>query len=294
MSLQLVSTKIVTIVYLCASQPKVKALYEFTLDSIHSRMATIGYDLYEVKLPSHIAFFEVRRVFVSKNYGGNCVETFPSISAKNFARHGMDDFMFLTCDYNPYAPQIPGGPGLSFECCDLPAEAVYRQKTRRVFTRIHDGWWQYLGQYTHTKVDNLTVREWLSQPQSVSVSSICISNRYIDLFVKVRNTWAKGILQNEWGVTVRARLTLRKELRREPTDAEVSIAIESKNKFKNVTPEAIMREYDEGREVSIRFVVVFQTPANFQKSIQAINVWAMKCVGYDEAFQMELYNGHTT
>ena len=55
------------------SQPKVKVRYEFTLDLIHSRMATVGYELYDVKLPAHIASFEVRRKrkFMMNAYGGN-------------------------------------------------------------------------------------------------------------------------------------------------------------------------------------------------------------------------------
>ena len=72
-----------------------------------------------------------------------------------------------------------------------------------------------------------------------------------------------------------------------PTKAELAEAIKSGDTFKNVTPEEIIREYDEGREASISFcsetIVV-----NLSEFLQAINVWTMKCVGYDEAFQREL------
>src|SRR6266436_3649189 len=100
-------------------------------------MATIGYEPYEINLPPHITSVEIKRVFMSKTYGGSFVKTFPSISRKFFDRHGMNDFMYMTCDYNPLAPQIPGAPGLFFECCDF-SENGARKIIRRVFVRIHD------------------------------------------------------------------------------------------------------------------------------------------------------------
>lgn len=72
--------------------------------------------------------------------------------------------------------------------------------------------------------------------------------------MKVRNTWGKGILRKTWGLPVRARTLLRKQLHREPTAAEVSDAVKSGNTLDNLTPEEIIREYDEGREASIPFV----------------------------------------
>lgn len=40
----------------------------------------------------------------------------------------------------------------------------------------------------------------------------------------------------------------------------------------------------------IRFVLTFEIIiADLSELPQAIHVWTMKCVGYDEAFQQELY-----
>ena len=40
--------------------------------------------------------------------------TFPQIREEMLAEHSMDDFMYLHLDYQPYAPQTPGGCGLWF------------------------------------------------------------------------------------------------------------------------------------------------------------------------------------
>lgn len=162
------SSAMFSLILLLHVQPKVKSQGEFRLDTIHSRIAAIGYDLYEINLPPHIISFEVKRKFLANTYGGSMVASFPSISKENFDRHGMDDFLYLTCNYNPFAPQVAGGPGLLFECCDLPELEGERSRIRRLFIRLCNGMWPYIGQYRFGQAPSLTAREWMSQPPSVS------------------------------------------------------------------------------------------------------------------------------
>lgn len=150
-------------------QPKVKSQGEFSLDTIHSRMAIIGYELYEINLPPHITAFEVKRKFLANIYGGSMVASFPTISKENFDRHGMDDFLYLTCKYNPWAPQVSGAPGLLFECCYLLEFEDERGRIRRLFVRTHDGWWLYIGQIRIECAPSLTAQEWMSQSPSVNI-----------------------------------------------------------------------------------------------------------------------------
>jgi hypothetical protein len=79
---------------------------------------------------------------------------------------------------------------------------------------------------------------------------------------KVRDVWHKNILAYGYGRNVRARITLRQQLRREPKVHEVENAIKDKNEFQTISVNDIARAYDRGDEVRslpLYFLVAFLT-----------------------------------
>lgn len=67
--------------------------------------------------------------------------------------------------------------------------------------------------------------------------------------LKVRNIWAKEIWRKGWGLTVRVRVTLRKQLGRDPFHAEFKACLDSGDGYRDITPEDIRAAYDRGEEV---------------------------------------------
>ena len=80
---------------------------------------------------------------------------------------------------------------------------------------------------------------------------ICLI-KFVDFdFGQVRNTWANQICIKDWGRITRARITLRQQLKREPTPEEIDEALDTENKYFNVTPEQVGRAFTKGEEVGI-------------------------------------------
>lgn len=67
---------------------------------------------------------------------------------------------------------------------------------------------------------------------------------------KVRNVWAKEIWKKGWGLNVRIRVTLRKQLGREPYHVEFKACQESGGKYQDITSDDIRAAFDCGEEVS--------------------------------------------
>lgn len=68
---------------------------------------------------------------------------------------------------------------------------------------------------------------------------------------KYKNNWIVSIHTRSYGRNIRARIALRKRLRREPTSDEFQDAISVKEeKFDGVSCADIARAYDSGQEVS--------------------------------------------
>ncbi|RPD70356.1 hypothetical protein L226DRAFT_547804 [Lentinus tigrinus ALCF2SS1-7] len=82
---------------------------------------------------------------------------------------------------------------------------------------------------------------------------------------KVRATWASEISESGWGKPIRARIHLRRTLGRDPTREEVENELGA---FKDVSKDDVRDAVDSGNE--------------------CICAWSMKCIGYDEDFQLEL------
>ncbi|KAA1477485.1 hypothetical protein DENSPDRAFT_917569 [Dentipellis sp. KUC8613] len=182
-------------------------------------------------------------------YGGSSQGTFPSISAQNLEKHGLDDFCYISLLYNPVGPREAGQPGLWFDTDPFnPTDDA-----SRVFVRLRAGAWLYVGQYKFYNSADLSQTEWLLQP------------------TQVRNTWTREIWRHSWGRRVRLRVTLRRELQRDPTPEEVKKATEAGKAFKDITPEDILQAYDQGEE--------------------HLYIAGMKCVGYDTEFQRKIAEG---
>ncbi|KAF6748562.1 hypothetical protein DFP72DRAFT_1174203 [Ephemerocybe angulata] len=116
-----------------------------------------------------------------------------------------DDYMYLSTDYQPIAPEVPGAPGAPGLWLDIGGEvSEWQGGVMRVFTRITTGpaLWLYQGQYEIKVSKSLTLEEW--QRQKVSV----------------RKTWAKELVRKGWGQHCQILIYARKHLGRLPTKAE--------------------------------------------------------------------------
>lgn len=119
---------------------------------------------YIVPVGREIASVAVSRNFFSSVYGGNMIETFPTIAPNHVERHGMKNFMFLTTEFNPNAPLTPGQSGLFFG----GGEDGEWEEIMRVFVRIAPGRWRFMGLYRLTSMPSLTPEEWQDQKPKVS------------------------------------------------------------------------------------------------------------------------------
>ncbi|KAL0948898.1 hypothetical protein HGRIS_009010 [Hohenbuehelia grisea] len=217
------------------------------VDSVMGRIGSAK--AYNIELTQKLQEATFSRAFISSIYGGSTMSTFPTISPAFLAIHGLDDFMYPTLEYNPYAPSRPGAPGLFFRVIPGPADAW--DKVQRVIISPKSGVWIYVGQYKLEPAPSLTVEEWLSQPN------------------KLRKTWVNQVLKKEErGLPARASISLRKELNRNPTTEEVDAACKSGNKFKALSLEEIQEALDSG--------------------LERVAVWRMECIAYDSGFQKNL------
>jgi hypothetical protein len=132
---------------------------------------------YDVPIPQAIRDVVVPREFLSSIYGGNPQVTFPSIGKEFLDKHGLNDFMYPSLAYNPAAAQIPGAPGLFFA---VGAHAQEWPTVQRVITRIAPGEWLYMGQYTLTPSESLTLGELAKQKEKVSSLSFGLGVQILD------------------------------------------------------------------------------------------------------------------
>ncbi|KJA18199.1 hypothetical protein HYPSUDRAFT_191261 [Hypholoma sublateritium FD-334 SS-4] len=186
---------------------------------------------------------------MSARYGGNTQSRCPKISQALVAVHGMDDFMYLNNEMQPVAPSVPCAPGLFIG----REGSQYTTGIKRQLIRLDAKQWLYVGQYQLARSEPayMTAAEWREQCP------------------KFHNKWVKNVYAKDWGHKVCARILTRKRLGREPTEGEV-IATLSEEWFepKQVTSDEIKREFSEGRE--------------------KLEIFTMKCVGYENDFQMQL------
>ena len=127
-----------------------------------------------VPLPKPIAEFGFSRAYISHLYGGNPQDVFPPPSRDKVEWHGLDDWAFLSLEWNPHAPTRPGCSGLYFTMdsaatCD---ERATLEQVKRTFVRLGPNRWIYLGQYAFTPGVSLTAALWTEQRIQVRASHL--------------------------------------------------------------------------------------------------------------------------
>ncbi|EIW83821.1 hypothetical protein CONPUDRAFT_163116 [Coniophora puteana RWD-64-598 SS2] len=190
----------------------------------------------------------VRRKVIRAAFGGS-FGIFPEILPKSEALRGFGNFAFLSLEAQRHAPQLPGAPGLFF---DVDGTKMPYEVECRVMVRTSPDKWLYVGQYTFVRTGTMSGEEWNAQ-NSVA-----------------RLSWAREISEGKKRYRViRARIKLRYEFGREPTAGEVRA------------------KEDEDREDPIE-VKVRDALRDLGEGKETMHIWAMKCVGYDYAFQKRL------
>ncbi|TBU48768.1 hypothetical protein BD309DRAFT_997395 [Dichomitus squalens] len=200
---------------------------------------------YPIPLPKEIAECRLRREYISHLYGGNPLATTPEHGKDMLAWHGLNDWLFLTLDFNPHAPTKPGHSGLFFTSYGAPSWPGIQ----RTFVRVVSGRWVYMGQYTMEPGVSLSAEAWKQQKTSV------------------RKTWVKSILSKRWGEDNCIAIWIRKR-----RGSDCTITAEDKEEARpmlkhiraNLTEEDISGAFDRGEE--------------------EIGTYRMRCVGYDAEF----------
>ncbi|KAH7913213.1 hypothetical protein BJ138DRAFT_663508 [Hygrophoropsis aurantiaca] len=232
----------------------VKEEASISADVIYNRLPIIGYDSYDIKIePPEIIDATTTREFTSTTWGGNRIWTFPRIQKDRVRIHGLNDFMFCNLEYNPACPQWPGAPGLYFDPENERSQDPDWPQIQRLLIRLKDNEWRYLGQYRLTPAPPLTKEEWRSQTDIV------------------KKTWAENLSFRTYGRFVRAKIALRRLHEREVSVDEISRAMESNDKFA-LSADEVRRAFNRGET--------------------HLQVWYMKCIGYDEDFQRQIAAGN--
>ncbi|KAF9041085.1 hypothetical protein BDZ89DRAFT_1060383 [Hymenopellis radicata] len=220
-------------------------------DTVADRLKPIGLDIYSIPMDQADASVPASRAFFAKYFGGPPQGTYCSSGKDFLVKHPeakrRRDFMCLKMQWNPNGPLIPGAQGLFF---GRGREDVWTadMSPLSVLIFLQSNQWLYLGEYKLGKSATLTTREWKAQKQLV------------------KTTWTRPTATTKGGRPDRILIHLKKQLGREPTDAEFDAADADKdNQYKNVTAKDVEHEYDIG---------------NYE-----IRIWTMKCVGYDEQIQ---------
>lgn len=167
-------------------------------------------------------------------------------------------------DRNPYMPRHPGEPGVLFsmhmELAEKPWWAVFRPRSMTVKVENEEGrtqqkktaGWEYLGDYAFRHVGRFSAAEFRAQRP------------------KVKEWWSAKVLKAKKSphyVAIRARIYLRKQSR----------------PVTNATVEEIKTGL-----VSTAGLTVEDVIDAFERGDEAIEVWALECIGYDHEFNRSL------
>ncbi|RDB20275.1 hypothetical protein Hypma_012567 [Hypsizygus marmoreus] len=147
-----------------------------------------------------------------------------------------------------YNPHAPQVPGAPGLYYSFRPLSEHWAKPQRVLSGIAKGIWQYQGQYELAPAKPFTKEEWAS--------------------CNKKDTWTRDVHKKVWGRPTRARIALRARYGRDPTAAELEEALEAPRKYDEVTPSQINQALLTGAV--------------------SMNIWTMKCVGYDTQFQLNL------
>ncbi|KAK1231038.1 hypothetical protein PQX77_005845 [Marasmius sp. AFHP31] len=208
----------------------------------------------------------VTRSLLSTEFGGNSQKTYPNPSKENKKKltdMGFADISWqcLTTEYNPCMPCIPGKPGLYFSDQvfnrDLTPDYQWPEASCRMIGRISSGHWLYMGHYMMEFSSKLTVEEWRGLPE------------------KARKTWIEGYCTRDWGREPRIRIQLRI---RPGVDRQFTLA-EYTSKLDNT------------RNTYLKAVTEAQVADALDRGEEALVVWKMACVAYEQEFQRYITQG---
>lgn len=111
----------------------------------------------------------IRREFLSNTYGGNSRELFSVPRAAKIAQHGHRLFVCPKLSVHPWAPQMPGFPGLVFDCPPKVWDDAWIDDDAFIcLAGLQRGKWLYVGHYNWQGHGWLTKEEWRSLSHSVS------------------------------------------------------------------------------------------------------------------------------
>ncbi|KAL5508583.1 hypothetical protein ACEPAH_6202 [Sanghuangporus vaninii] len=223
------------------------------IEILHKRLAEIGYKIFQIRASPAVINMTFSRSKLNHTFGGRIIDTFSKIQIDRLPQSlrgyvGIR-FMCLNALYNAHCPQKPGAPGLYYALRDL---ARWPNAQELVFTRYGANRWNFMGIY------NITRSQQLSAEEFQSLSS------------KVQDTWFSNIWSHKWGDYTLAAIYLRKHRHAEPTDMEVEYYAKKKAALihRKVTSNDVKQAFLSGAE--------------------KINVWTMKCIGYDEELKKRL------
>ncbi|KAH8115786.1 hypothetical protein DFH11DRAFT_1305071 [Phellopilus nigrolimitatus] len=161
---------------------------------------------------------------------------------------GYSRVMFPILDNNPFLPQVPGAPGLYFASRD---KSKWPTEKEMVVVRYCENKCNIMGEYDMKPTKPLSGSEFEKLP------------------VDFRTAWVDQIRYGELGRGALIAIYLRNHLGREPSQEEIEI--KSSNKSFNVK---------EVLSSDIEMAII--------RGEEKINVWTMKCVGYDEAYKRQV------
>ncbi len=123
----------------------------------------------------------IRREFLSDEYGGNRQELFSEPSADRVAEHGHNLFLCPMISIHPWAPQMPGFPGLVFDCPPISCEEPWiGDEVFVCIAGLFRAKWLYTGHFKWRGHGWLTKEEWqsLSYPVSLLVRLCLLAKPY--------------------------------------------------------------------------------------------------------------------
>ncbi|KAL0566579.1 hypothetical protein V5O48_015433 [Marasmius crinis-equi] len=248
--------------------------------------------------------FTVTRMFVSHKFGGSCQSSRPRLRKETKDKMIQDGFgegslTFMSLEYNPYLPQMPGKAGITFgswpkeelqweqedagklkkenrkKVPQTPKDKSGRQAQMqekeepvdenkddgidRAFVRLATNEWLYLGQYKTSFKGALSKEEW-----------------DFELTERVKSTWVDGAMSQRWGLQNRARVFLRN---RPGSD----------RKFTRAEYDELLDKLEDKSEKALGHnVTKAQMRECFDRGEEVITVIVMECVGYDYAFQRKM------
>ena len=111
----------------------------------------------------------ITRMDISAIYGGNSVASFPDLGGEARVTHPYRNFLHGNFDHNPFMPPEPGWPGLFFRLDEKNDHRDPEGKpiVYRTFARHANKRCTYLGQYTFTKLEDISTQEWRELPEKV-------------------------------------------------------------------------------------------------------------------------------